>query len=155
MKSGKIYFWAVIFISFPIKKIAVDPQQSCFNIFRITYFALCKFGMTKVPLSTWRHNIVGIFPITDNRKNPMTYSTETLVNELTPVFQLIIHCAQSRNLCLQIRMLQITNFFPESWPHQGFLSRNLLGLALKIFLPQSRWHHPICDHQMVWLYWPG
>ena len=45
-------------------------------------------------------------------------------------------------------------FFPQSWPHQDLLSRNVLGLAMRMFLPQ-RWYHPICDWQMVWLYWPG
>ena len=34
--------------------------------------------------------------------------------------------------------------FPQSWPHQDLLSRNVVGLAMRMSLPQ-RWYHPICD----------
>ena len=37
----------------------------------------------------------------------MTYSMETFVNELTPVFQVIIQRTQSRNSCLERRVLWI------------------------------------------------
>ena len=33
--------------------------------------------------------------------------------------------------------------FPQSLPHQDLLSRNVLGLAMRMFPPQ-RWYHPIC-----------
>ena len=32
--------------------------------------------------------------------------------------------------------------FPQSWPHQDLLSRNVLGLAVRMFPPQ-RWYHLI------------
>ena len=44
--------------------------------------------------------------------------------------------------------------FPQSWPRQDLLTRNVLGLAMRMFLSRRR-YHPICDQQMVWLYWPG
>jgi hypothetical protein len=40
----------------------------------------------------------------------------------------------------------MTNFhkcinFPQSCPHQDLLSRNVLGLAMLMFLPQRQYHH--------------
>ena len=39
-------------------------------------------------------------------------------------------------------------------PQEDLLSRNGLGLAMRMFL-LWRCYHGICHRQMVWLYWPG
>ena len=35
----------------------------------------------------------------------------------------------------------LNKFFPQSCSHQDLLSRNVLGLAILIFLPRRRYHH--------------
>ena len=40
--------------------------------------------------------------------------------------------------------LKFKYLFPESWPHQDLLSRNLQGLAMRMFQPW-RGFHPICE----------
>ena len=32
---------------------------------------------------------------------------------------------------------------PQSWPHQDLLSRNVLGLAMLMFLPRRQYHHDL------------
>ena len=67
----------------------------------------CKFDNSTFEQTDDADDIVGMFAIANDTKNPMSYSTETFINELTPVFQVIIQHTQSCNSCLETRVLQI------------------------------------------------
>ena len=64
-----------------------------------------------------------------------------ILSTICPLISLIFQenikiCTYSSNLCLLV-------CFPQSCTHQDLLSRNVLGLAMRMFPPQTQYHQSV------------